>query len=257
MTKAELIATKVLEECGLADPTSFPLSDIILGRKAFYQERPLSGKEGEIISINGKSVITVNSNIEFDAKKRYVAAHELGHYEMHRKRIPIISDSEYDLVNWFQASSLEAEANEFASEFLMPSNLFSKECSGKYFAPKVIDYLAERFNVSKTATILKFIKSGNHPICVVYTANNKMKWWKKSPDFPYFLKFKPDTAPPGGSVVSEIFTMKSLYFGDDRKQSVEKDVWFEVNDRYQGNFMYEFCLYAKSYDYALSLLWED
>ena len=39
-SKAELVAKKVLDECGLDNPTEFPISKIILGRKAFYEEVP-------------------------------------------------------------------------------------------------------------------------------------------------------------------------------------------------------------------------
>ena len=53
-SKAELAAKQVLEECGLDDPTQFPLEEIILGRKAFYKETPLEGKDGEIVSFHGK-----------------------------------------------------------------------------------------------------------------------------------------------------------------------------------------------------------
>lgn len=77
-TASELVARKVLEECGLDDPSEFPLHTIIMGRKAFYEEAPLKGKEGEIVSVGGKSIITVNSNIRFESKKRFAAAHELG-----------------------------------------------------------------------------------------------------------------------------------------------------------------------------------
>lgn len=47
-TAAEHAAKKVLDECGLNDPTEEPLKKIIFGRKAFYEEVPLVGKEGSI-----------------------------------------------------------------------------------------------------------------------------------------------------------------------------------------------------------------
>ena len=134
LTKSELVAKKVLEECGLDDPTEMLLSDIILGRNAYYEELPLKGKDGEIISLKGKSMITVNNDITYESRKRFAAAHELGHHEMHQGIKPIFSDTEYDLANWFKAGPHEMEANEFASEFLMPSAIFYKECEKKKFS---------------------------------------------------------------------------------------------------------------------------
>src|SRR5260221_1607216 len=122
-SKAEIAARRVLDECGIDDPTELPLSEIILGRKAFYEEQPVQGKEGEIISVSGRSIITVNSDIQFLPKKRFVAAHELGHYEMHRDLQPVFSDDEGSLMSWYQGGQHEVEANEFAAEFLMPSEL--------------------------------------------------------------------------------------------------------------------------------------
>lgn len=257
MTKAEKTAKDVLHECGLEDPTELPISEIILGRKAFYQESPLLGKEGEIVSVGGRSIITVNSNIKYDTKKRFVAAHELGHYEMHRDLTPIIIDTEYDLINWYKAGQQETEANEFAAEFLMPSELFHGECKGKSFGPEIIDQLAHRFQVSKTASILRFVKKGNYPVCVVYCHDNKMKWFKMSEDFRYFLQFQRDHQPPSGSVVDELFTQNRSYFDDERRQEIWKSTWFLLNPDEQDKVIYEYCLYAKSYGYALSVLWEE
>ena len=118
---AEIKAKKVLDECGLTDPVEVPLYKIIMGRKAFYEEAPLEGKEGEIVSVGGRSIITVNSNIQFETKKRFAATHELGHYEMHRDLRPIFSDTEEDLMNWYKAGPHEMEANQYAAEFLMHS----------------------------------------------------------------------------------------------------------------------------------------
>jgi Zn-dependent peptidase ImmA (M78 family) len=256
LTKPEKFAQKVLFDCGIDDPTEFPVEEVILGRKAFYQEKPLKGKEGEIITLNGKSIITINSLIEFETKKRFAAAHELGHFEMHKDLYPIISDTNEDLLSWFQGGSHEIEANEFASEFLMPSAIFHKECERKIFGPEVIDYLASRFQVSKTAAILKFVKAGNHPVCVVYCKANKMKWFKPSPGFKYFLEYERDRHPPTGSVAYELNTSDKVYSKDEAKQDIWKSDWFRLWDDEIDSRFYEYCLHVKSYDYTLSVLWE-
>jgi Zn-dependent peptidase ImmA (M78 family) len=257
-SSAELTAKRVLDECGLVDPTELSMEEIILGRKAFYEEKPLYGKEGEIVSVGNKSCITINSNIVYPTKKRFAAAHELGHYEMHRHLTPIIYDTEYDLVNWYQGGPQEMEANEFAAEFLMPTEIFQKECKGKKFSPAVIEHLANRFQVSKTSTILKFVNRGHHPVCIVYCKDNKMKWWKTSSDFRYFLEFKYNDPPPTGSVAYEMFTSTKFYAGDERKQEIWKSDWFRMGEReYKDSRFYEYCLNAKSYGYTISIIWED
>jgi len=255
-SKAELVAKNILEECGLDDPTQFPLNEIILGRKAFYEEIPLQGKDGEIVSYHGKSIIHVNSEIPFESRKRFAAAHELGHYEMHRYLQPIFSDTEENMMNWYKAGPQEMEANEFAAEFLMPSEVYYAECARKKFGPDVIGHLANRFQVSKTAAILKFVKRGNHPVIIVYCKDNQMKWWKPSEDFRYFLEFERDKHPPTGSVAYELFTTNKVYSGDELKQDIWKSDWFRMRDDEPDSKFFEYCLFVKSYNYSLSIIWE-
>jgi hypothetical protein len=257
LSKPEMKAKKVLEECGLDDPTELPIADIILGRNAFYEEKPLVGKDGEIIALGGKSMITVNADIVFESRKRFAAAHELGHHEMHQGIKPMFSDTDYDLANWFRAGPQEMEANEFAAEFLMPCVAFYKECERKTFGPEVIEHLAKRFQVSKTAAILKFVKAGNHPVCIVFCKNNKMKWFKSSEGFPYFVEFEYDRNPPTGSVAYELFTTNKVYTGDERKQDIWKSDWFRMrNDDDPDTRFFEYCLHAKSFNYTVSIMWE-
>jgi hypothetical protein len=139
----------------------------------------------------------------------------------------------------------------------MPSDVFYSECKGKKFGPAVIEHLATRFQVSKTAAILRFVKRGNHPICVVYCKDNRMKWWKMSNDFRYFLNFNHDQQAPAMSVAYEIFTTSNRYYGEEQQQKIWKSTWFELRKDERDKNFYEFCLYASSYNYTLSVLWED
>ncbi|MDB4582388.1 ImmA/IrrE family metallo-endopeptidase [Draconibacterium sp.] len=256
-SKAELKAKNVLSECGLDEPIESSLSEIILGRKAFYEELPLEGKDGEIVSVGGRSIITINSQIQFDTKKRFAAAHELGHYELHRDLKPIFSDTEESFVNWYKSGLQETEANEFAAEFLMPSEIFYKECERKKFGPDVIQHLATRFQVSKTAAILKFVKRGNHPVVIVYCKDNKMKWFKPSHDFRYFLEFEKDSPPPTGSVAYELFTTKKIYSGDELKQDIWKSDWLRMKDDDEPDSrFFEYCMFVRLYNYSISIIWE-
>lgn len=256
-SRAELLAKKVLFDCGLNDPTELPIDVIIKGKKIHYNESPLKSKDGEIVSFGGRSIITINSLIEYDTKKRFAAAHELGHYEMHRDLSPIMFDTEYDLINWYKAGPQETEANEFASEFLMPTELFYQECKHRKFHPDQIKYLSDRFQVSRTAAILKFVKRGHHPVCIIYCKDNKMKWWKASQDFPYFLEFELNSIPPIGSVAYEVFTKKNTGYDIDPVQQIWKSDWFRMRYNERDTTFFEYCLYVKAYNYSISIVWEN
>lgn len=256
-SNAELHAQKVLEESGIEDPSNYPIENIILGRKAFYKESPLKGKDGEIVSYGGRSIITVNSNIGVQSKKRFAAAHELGHYELHRNLQPVFSDSEEDMMNWFASGSHEKEANEFASELLMPTNLFKSICEDYYFDHRLIKLLADNFRVSKTSALLKFVRFGNHPICLVYCKNNKMQWFKASEDFKFYLEFEKNKNSPENSVANELFTTNKIYEEHELSQEIWQSTWLSFNKFNEFKKFYEYCLIVKSYNYSLSVIWTD
>ncbi len=65
-----------------------------------------------IVSYEGRSIITVSSTIPSSARRRFAAAHELGHYEMHRTVAPVFSDTAVDLVDWYQQIEQEKQTNQ-------------------------------------------------------------------------------------------------------------------------------------------------
>lgn len=254
-----MAALKVLDESGITEPLQLSLETILNSRNLMVKEEEIDGADGRIVMNENSGIITVNSKITLPTKKRFVLAHELGHYELHRRRTHVFSDDDETMTRWYDKSvgPEETEANEFAAEFLMPSEIFHNECRRKKFGPEVIEHLASRFQVSKTATILKFVNRGNHPVCVVYCKSNKMKWWKVSDGFRYFLNFVRDQNPPGDSVAYEVFNTSNRYFGEEQKQNIRKSTWFSLKKGERDTTFYEYCLFASSYDYTLSVIWED
>src|SRR5690606_18091190 len=150
-------------ECGIEDPKDFPLDLIVYGRGATLVEKPLSNSEGRIVFGKSRAIITVNSNISYEGKKRFVIAHELGHFEMHRNLVPVHHDNDATL-DYFKNGHQETEANEFASELLMPEQIFKRECNGRKFSPNLLRSLADKFQTSLTSVAYKYFELGDHPI---------------------------------------------------------------------------------------------
>ncbi len=270
LTKAEAAARKVLHESGLDDLATLRTANLrrlILSRGAYYEEIELEGKDGRIVSFEGQSIISISSAILDKGKKRFTAAHELGHFELH-KGLVVNADTPYELCNWYQVGNHEKEANEFAAELLMPFNLFADECKNQKFKPALIDHLSNTFVVSRTSSILKFVKAGNHPVCVICTKDNKIKWWKMSakmesaehelvPGWMWYVpRFTSNLPPPPDSVVGQLFKKTSRYQDSERFQEIEKSTWFLAKPDDDPK-MFEFCHYAPSYNFALSVVWED
>lgn len=92
-------------------------------------------------------VIYVNSR-EPSVRQRFTAAHELGHYLLHRSLIGERVEDNYLLRAAGFSNQQEIEANRFAANLLMPKHLIEFEMQAGNRTP---DALAKKFQVSVTA----------------------------------------------------------------------------------------------------------
>lgn len=185
-------------------------------------------------------------------------AHELGHFEMHRDLIPVHHDNDATL-EYFKNGHQETEANEFASELLMPEELFRRECSGKKFGPDLLRLLAERFQTSITSVAYKYFEAGSHPICLFYSHNNQVKYWKRPEEYPHFIIDRTRLSPPDDSVAAEFFNEGKIYPKEQSKQPIWKSTWFELKhwENDQDFKFYEYCIATPKYNTVLSVVWEE
>src|SRR5690554_1292453 len=98
------------------------MEDLMCGFDIIYKEENLNNSDGKIVRGKFRTLIKVNSAIISIQRKRFVAAHELGHHFLHKK-LELHNDNAKTL-NWFniekqaQRGVQEYEANDFASELL-------------------------------------------------------------------------------------------------------------------------------------------
>ncbi len=264
-TNAYLQAQKLLDDCGFDEITDLPMNLFVAGLDAVLIEEELKYCDGKIVFGNSKAVIKVNSQIQFPERKRFVAAHEIGHLIMHKgMKLPddvfanfnIISGMEKLLKNGTQ----ELEANEFASELLMPDKLFIQEARDKKFSPLLIKQLAERFKVSLTATVFKYLQADLRPICLVFIENGRVKYWKKSDELKVWLGDYIRLAPPADSVAMEYIQKdyEFVYKMEEKVQKIKKSIWFNLSEYNDADSdFYEYCIPTRKYKTILSIIWED
>jgi len=106
----------------------------------FLQDAPEKFDGTTILCRSGQKVIVVNATIPND-RKRFTIAHELGHCIMH---IPFSSDLD-------PYTDIETEANQFASEFLMPAFQIKNDLVALKY--KDLADLKNYWRVSKVALI--------------------------------------------------------------------------------------------------------
>jgi Zn-dependent peptidase ImmA (M78 family) len=253
ISKGKIAAKKIMSESGIENTVSFPLKDMVRGYGATIIEKPLQNAEGRIVFGSEKrAIITINSDIMFESKKRFVLAHEFGHFIMHRNYFVNHNDDELTL-NSYKKGEQETEANEFASEILMPEGLFQKSIKNKKFSFKLIKELSEEFQTSLTASIFRFIDLGNTPIAVVYSEKGIVKYFRKSNEFYHKVKDLIKLQVPEYSVAKEYLDDNKIY---DKEQDIKKSDWLELKNYEEDSDFYEFCVITKPFNSILSVIWE-
>lgn len=263
-TQAHRHAKKLLEDCGLDEITDIDLTLFAAGLDAVLIEEPLHNCDGKIIFGDSRSIIKVNSTIQFPQRKRFVVCHEIGHLTMHKNlQLPDDTFSNFNIISGMEKAlkngRQELEANEFASELLMPEKLFLAEAKGEKFTPLLIKNLADRFKTSITATLFRYLDFNLHPICIVFIENGKVKYWKKSDGMNVWPIDYNRLAPPSDSVAAEYLAKdyEYLYKMEDKAQTVNKSTWFKINDDDEDSELFEYCIPTKQYRTILSVIWED
>ena len=94
------------------------------------QEKLFESEFSGLLAVNdGKVTIAVNKNHSVN-RKRFTIAHELGHFFLHvdgKKELFVDKSFNRDITSSKGSDRVEIEANRFAAELLMPSNLLKAE----------------------------------------------------------------------------------------------------------------------------------
>ena len=119
---------------------------------------------------------------------------------------------------------------------------------------RLLDLLRTEYNVSRTACGLRFADIGNHPVMVVYSENNIIKWKHSSKDFPFQYLINDDIVPRS-SVMGDYFNNNHVADVFKTEQVWAIDCFKYVKDEDLQRKFYEHCVTYKNS--ALSIFWED
>ena len=255
MVNAPFAAKKLIGELGIEDTSSIAIEDLIIYHNGMVKEADLKNCDGRLVMKNGRSIVTIDSKIEFQQRKRYVLAHELGHIILHADKAASFTDDDSTLEG-YKKGPQEKQANDFAAELLMPTDLFKAACHQRKFSPDLIRELAEKFNTSLTSTVYRFAELGSHPIAAFYSKNGVNQYWKKSDDMRYRVPDHNKLAVPTDSVANEFYVYNRIYPKQEAVQEITKSTWFELGKYDEDSAMYEFCIITPRYNSVLSVVFE-
>jgi len=259
-------AKELLEEIGFDEITEIPMDIFVAGLGATLIEEHLPNSDGKIIRGTTKTLIKVNSDIQFEERRRFTIAHEVGHYLLHSKLELEVHNETTNSLNWFNSTEQQAkkgiqewEANDFAAELLMPEALVRKETFKKKFSPDLVRDLSIRFRTSLTSIIYRLLSLDIYPLFVVFISGGTVRYWSKSKTFWVRVQNITKLPPPANSVAEEYIEAgyEFLYQGTDKAQIIAKSTWFELRDDEDDIDYFEYCIPTKQYKTIVSVIWEE
>lgn len=205
---------------------------------------------------------TQTGNYLNTVKGRFTLAHELGHYFIPAHRMGLINGmlKPHGSISYLtnqRAWQIEREADAFASSLLMPTKSFKEYIKGKQFSFELIEKLAAKYSVSKSAAALRFVSIGNTPILVCYAVDGKIRWVSHSDDFPFWrMRY----GSGRGDRVPENTVMGTYFYEHDNSDCRRQEVVFAEDcfeTKYQEDNKREFFEWCvEHYNKAFSVFWE-
>lgn len=246
-------ANIIVQEYGISSPEDIDLELIAFERGLIIQEKELIGCEGRLISNKNYGMIIINKSIRENGKKRFIIAHEMGHYELQKGKNNISICDESSFINWNKNGPHENEANIFASEILFPRNIFQEFCKGAKFSKDLIIEIANYFSCSLSATALRYADIGSRPIAVIFSQNKQIKWYRCHKDFAF--QFVDLRIPVNSySYAYDYYTKKGM---PNSPEEIIADAWFTKDFKFKKSYkLIEQNIPFPSYNAVLSLVWE-
>lgn len=169
---------------------------------------------------NGTKAIAINRNITNVNRRKFIIAHELGHYFIHGREITFACLNINETFNRYRKiEETEREANEFASEILLPKKEIIKNLPDRTMNFLDIERIAQKFEVSLTFASIKAIENSKteNEVLLCYK-NNALKWFATSS---IYVNLSINSLPPMDTLIDRYFRENEI----DNKQEVSKGKW--------------------------------
>lgn len=213
-----------------------------LGLSVF--EEPLDA-EAYLIRSAEQARILINSQICYPARARFTLAHEVGHFLMPHHRGDVFRCLAAELERYHSRDNNEREANEFASELLLPSEELAS-ILGHPPTMNTLSAISDTYGTSLTATALKVADVTCERLAVVLSEAGRTKWCRRSRSFPFWVREGP---VPRGSQAGEYFANRTVVAD---RESLPVDVWCDRAPR--GTQMVEESVVFERLNMVLTLL---
>lgn len=253
MALAKANAKKFLRKYGIRKPGRVDVVALANLESIYVQKGKPGEALGRICYSGNEGVITISGNVSLESQKRFIIAHELGHYcnEFSGRELFYTCHAEY-LYNPFIKNIHEHEANEFASELLMPEEWFIEFVKRKGLDKKLLDEITTFFDVGLSAAAMRYAEFGDYPAGFIFVTDGKVKWCKFNPLFPFDYV-------PIGIKISDLSYASNFFEEKDipaEPEDILADAWFLNDRKYKKDFFIkELVVPMPNYNSAMVILW--
>lgn len=215
-------AELALQELGITEPQEIEIEAIAWHLGATVRFRPLDGCEARIIGVSDRAIITVNNRSSW-RRQRFSAAHELGHWRHHRRRLLVCRSDEIG-ARRDDAAHMERTADNYAADLLLPRYIFDPVARAHpKLTMQTVRTLSNVFESSRTSTAIRLVESKHTPAILVCHDPRGRKWFTRSPEVP--ARWFPQDQLDSESLAMEVLFGKREEDAFPRR--IGADAWFD------------------------------
>lgn len=161
---------------------AFPVDPKKIAEKEgiIVQAKPpeVDGISGALVFSNNDVILIYSQNHSNFGFENFSIAHELGHFFLQGHPDEIIKQGGTHLSrsNFSEGSSIELEADHFASGLLMPTHLARRFLSEQQLGLDGIIALAEKARCSITAAAIRAAECSENPMAIIMSRNDKIAY---------------------------------------------------------------------------------
>ena len=217
-------ARGVLHRFGVQAPEHIAVEAFAAAYGATLVEAPLDGAQAQLVRTADKIEIVLAERVTDPAARRFSVAHELGHLVLeHPPKRPSELCDIGARARRKGEDDVEAEANAFAGELLLPESLLRRRCEVSPVDLSIPRAIAEAFRVSLLAAAIRFVELASERCAAVFSSKGAVKWCAASASFPGEVARGKRLDPH--SLAHDFFAGRAL---PDAPEPVPADAWLDT-----------------------------
>lgn len=164
---------------GVRKPEHIDLEAIAGARGAHVVYRRLDGCAARLVAAGDSSVISVAMNDNL-GRRRFSLGHELAHWMQDAQRTSFkCTSTDIGPLN-AEAKTIEADANSFASQLILPDYLVWPWVGDRKPSLDLANAMGGAFQASLTASALKLLQRAKLPTAITCHDQQRLKWSRRS-----------------------------------------------------------------------------